>query len=83
VGFYFRVVNGADAEEDSIFPDRPVIGTLERNRILFTWLDGHPSRQKTLELMIEVIAVNDGLQVGPSAYFELKVLPGEHRGPPL
>jgi hypothetical protein len=83
VGFYFRVVTGTDAVEDSIFPDRPVVGTLDRNRILFTWLDGHPSRQKALEGKVEVFAVNDGLQIGPSAYFEFKVLPDEHRGPPL
>ena len=39
-----------------------VIGTLERNRILFSWLDGGPSRQKAFELMVEVFAVNEGLQ---------------------
>jgi len=79
VGFYFRVASGA--EGDPIFPDRPVIGTLERNRLLFTWLDGHPSTQQTLRLRVEVFAVNAGLQIGPSTYFDLKVSPGEHRGP--
>ncbi|HLA71019.1 MAG TPA: hypothetical protein VK624_05875 [Steroidobacteraceae bacterium] len=82
VGFYFRVISAAE-DADSIFPDRPVTGTVARNRILLSWPDGHPSRQRALDLKVEVFAVNEGLQVGPSAYFDLKVLPGEHRGPPL
>ncbi|HEV8362204.1 MAG TPA: hypothetical protein VGQ52_01695 [Gemmatimonadaceae bacterium] len=81
VGFYFRVVSVHGIND--IFPAEPIIGTRVRNRFVFAWLDGHPSEQRAVDIRVEVFAVNNGLQIGPSAYFEIKAAPGEVRGPQL
>ena len=70
--FYFRVKSGKLPDE--IFPDVPMVGTIENNKsnILFAWLDGHPSRQIELDLVVEVFLVTNGLNVGPSTVFTIK-----------
>ena len=67
VGFYFRA--DVDKLPDLIFPLAPIIPISindDEAEFTFVWLDGHPSRQKPIDFELEVFAVNDGLQIGPS-----------------
>ena len=76
VGFYFRVVSGK--QPDLIFPLGPVTSEVKENstEFSFEWLDGNPSKQEPLNLDVEVFAVNNGLQIGPSTRFHLADAPG-------
>ena len=71
-GFYFRVNSGK--LPDTIFPNVPVVGVIEngKSRILFAWLDGHPSRQIALDIEVEAFLVTNGLDIGPSTVFTVK-----------
>lgn len=70
--FYFRVKSGE--LPDAIFPDVPMIGSIEngKSNILFAWLDGNPSSQIELDSKIEVFLITNGLNVGPSTIFTVK-----------
>jgi hypothetical protein len=70
--FYFRVQSGQ--LPDAIFPDVPLVGTVEggKARLLLAWLDGHPSTQIPLDLKVELFLVTNDLSIGPSTFFEVQ-----------
>jgi len=71
-GFYFRVVSGK--EPDEIFPNVPLVGTVEggKARLTLAWLDGRPQDQIPLNLEVEVFLVTNSLNVGPSTRFKIR-----------
>ena len=73
IGFYFRVASGQ--APDYVFPLTPVTGTRIKNgatEVSFIWLDGSPEQHKMINFVLEVFAVNRGLEIGPSATIEIK-----------
>lgn len=72
VGFYFRVVDGAD--EAGIFGDHPVVGKISGNsmRLFFVFDDEEPERQKPWNYTVEAFAVGPHMEIGPVTRFQLK-----------
>ncbi len=71
-GVFFRVLNGKLPDE--IFPDIPLIGEIEKEKMSMTlaWLDGHPKHQFPLNIEVEAFLVTNGLNVGSPTRFIIK-----------
>ena len=69
-GVYFRVVGGDD--NYGILPDVPVVGQIREGiaYLTFAWLDP-PSMRHRIRLRVESFFVANGLELGPSSFFEI------------
>ena len=72
VGFSFRVVAGH--APDVIFPAGPVVGVAgpEGPRFRFVWFDTPPSKQRLLDLRVEVTTVGSDFSESPAAVVSVR-----------
>ena len=70
-GIYTRVIGGTDPGE--IFPAIPLVGFAENGKTLlyFHWLDAAPDHLKPLDMNVELFLVTNGLDIGPSTFFQI------------
>lgn len=71
-GAYFRVRRGETPDE--IFPDSPLKGFVENKkaRFLLVWLDGHPSKQRPIDIDVEIFLVTNSLNIGPATIINIQ-----------
>lgn len=71
IGFYFRVVSGENILAGHALPFRASMMGKRTGSFTFYWLDGAPSQQEPLDLVIEVFAVTHWLEIGPPTRFAI------------
>jgi len=76
-GVYFRVLSGK--EPDLIFPDIPLTGQIKDDKatFFFAWLDGHPSKQISMNLEVDALFVTNSLNIGKSTRFNISADKGQ------
>ena len=72
LGFYFRVVKGENILAGHNVPFSPFSQEGKHGRFVMFWLDGAPSAQKPLNLVVEAFAITNYLEIGPSTRFEIR-----------
>lgn len=76
IGFEYRLVQGTAPE--GLVPSTPVASPSSGRKAehLITWLDGVPSQQQALNLMLEVRAVTPDRRRGPPMMVQVVAAPG-------
>jgi len=72
LGFYFRVVEGENILAGHSVPFAPFSQEGKHGRFVLFWLDGAPSEQKPINLVVEAFALTNYLEIGPAVRFAVK-----------